>query len=205
MDLMDLLQGQLSDGLLDTLTSQLGGADKQQTSNAADGIMDALVGALAKNASTPEGASALNNALDNDHDGSIFDNLGDFLGGNTSSVNARTANGEGILGHILGNNKSSVIDMVSKDSGLDAGKIGSLMATLAPVVMGALGKSKKASGLDAGSLVGMLAGVVGQRKSQSPIMGMVTGFLDKDGDGSFIDDVAGGLAGKLLGGLFGRK
>ena len=203
---MDLLQGQLSDGLLDTLTSQLGGADKQQTSNAADGIMDALVGAMAKNASTPEGASALNNALENDHDGSIFDNLGDFLGGNKANVQCKNSkrrrNFRPYFGAI---NKAGVIDMVSKNSGLDSGKIGGLMATLAPVVMGALGKTKKASGLDAGSLVGMLAGVVGQRKAQSPIMGMVTGFLDKDGDGSFIDDVAGGLAGKLLGGLFGKK
>ena len=48
----------------------------------------------------------------------------------------------------------------------------------------------------------MLSGVVGARKNaDNPMMGMITGFLDKDGDGSIVDDVAG----SLLGRLFGRK
>jgi hypothetical protein len=206
MDLTDLLQGQLSEGLLEQLTNQLGGANKQQTQAAAGGIMETLVTALAKNAATPDGASALNNALENDHDGSIFDSLDDFLGGNTEKVNPRTANGSGILNHILGEKQGGAIDMISKMSGLDSNKTGSLMATLAPIVMGALGKTKKTSGLDVGGLVSMLSGVVGSRQnSNNPMMGMITSFLDKDGDGSFIDDVAEGIGGKLLGKLFGRK
>ncbi len=206
MDLMDLLQGQMPDGILDQLSSQLGGADKQQTAAAASGIMETLVGALAKNASTPDGAAGLANALDNDHDGSIFDNITDFIGGNASNMNNRTTNGAGILGHILGNRQGGAVDMISKMSGLDSGKTGNLMAMLAPIVMGALGKTKKSSGLDVGGLVSMLSGVTSQRRQQAdnPAMGMIASFLDQDGDGSVVDDVAG-IGMKILGGLFGRK
>lgn len=206
MDLTDLLQGQMPDGILDQLTNQLGGADKQQTAAAASGIMETLVGALAKNASTPEGASGLANALDNDHDGSIFDNIGDLLGGNQANLSRRTTNGTGILNHVLGNKQSGAIDMISKMSGLDSGKTGSLMAMLAPIVMGSLGKAKKSSGMDVGSLVSMLSGVATQRRQQTenPAMGMIASFLDQDGDGSAIDDVAG-MGMKILGGLFGKK
>ena len=64
MDLMGLLQGQLSEGMLDQLSQQIGGADQQQTAAAASGIISTLMGGLAKNASSQEGASALSNALD---------------------------------------------------------------------------------------------------------------------------------------------
>ena len=51
-NLMDILQGSLSEGMIDQLSQQLGGADKKQTAVAASGIMNTLMGALAKNASS---------------------------------------------------------------------------------------------------------------------------------------------------------
>ena len=65
-NLMDLLQGSISSGMIDQFSRQLGGADKQQTAAAASGIVTTLMGALAKNASSTEGAQALNNALERD-------------------------------------------------------------------------------------------------------------------------------------------
>ena len=47
-NLMDLLQGQLSEGLLDQLTSQLNGASREQTASAASGIMTTLMGRIGK-------------------------------------------------------------------------------------------------------------------------------------------------------------
>ncbi|MEM1321783.1 MAG: DUF937 domain-containing protein [Bacteroidota bacterium] len=200
-NLMDLLQGQLSEGLVDQLSQQLGGADKQQTAAAASGIMSTLMGALAKNAATPEGASALANALDRDHDGSVLDNVMGMVTGAAQPENTRATNGAGILGHILGGKQNGAIDMISKMSGLDSGNTGSLMTMLAPMVMGALGKTKKESGLDASGIAGMLTGTVQNAASQRPEMGMIGRFLDQDGDGSIIDDVAG-MGMKMLGNLF---
>ena len=208
-NLMDLIQSQLSDGMIDQLTKQIGGADKQQTATAANGIMNTLIGALAKNASSNDGASAIANALDNDHDGGILDNIMDLIGGNQQAApqQARTMNGAGILKHILGGNQGNAIQMISQMSGLDNGKAGNLMATLAPVVMGLLGKQKREQGLDASGLAGLLSNMTGQQreqKQQNPALGMITSFLDADGDGNIMDDIAGqvgkGLLSKLSGG-----
>ncbi|MEZ5040498.1 MAG: DUF937 domain-containing protein [Saprospiraceae bacterium] len=205
MDIMDLLKGQLSEGVLDQLTQQIGASDKQQTAAATAGIMNTLVGALAKNAAKPEGASALSNALDRDHDGSVLDDLMGMFSGNSQVVqqNARAVNGTGIVNHILGDRQGNAIDMISKLSGLDSGKTGNLMTMLAPLLMGALGKTKRQQGLDVGGLANLLNGTVSQ-KAQDPTMSLVTRFLDADGDGSIVDDVAN-MGMKILGGLFGRK
>ncbi|NRB49774.1 MAG: DUF937 domain-containing protein [Saprospiraceae bacterium] len=208
MDIMNLLQGQLSEGVLDQLTQQIGASDKKQTAAATAGIMNTLVGALAKNASNPEGAQSLSNALDRDHDGSVLDNVMDMFtgGGQAPQQNNRALNGAGILNHILGDRQGGAIDMISQLSGLDSGKTGNLMTMLAPMLMGALGKQKRQQGLDVGGLANLLTGTVTQQNqsAQNPTMSLVTRFLDSDGDGSIADDVAS-IGMKLLGGLFGRK
>ena len=201
---MDLLQGSLSSGMVDQLSQQLGGADKQQTAAAASGIVTTLMGALAKNASTTEGAQALNNALERDHDGSILEDVMGMLTGNAQVNNDRMLNGSGILNHVLGNKQSGAVDMISKLSGLDSSKTGSLMTMLAPVIMGALGKTKQQQGLDVAGIASLLSGTVSAQKQQNPTMNLVTSFLDADGDGSIVDDVAN-MGMKILGGFFGRK
>ena len=203
-DLMSILQNQLSEGMLDQLTQQLGGADRGQTAVAASGIMSVLTGALAKNASKPEGANALANALDKDHDGSILDDVMGLLSGNTQTHNPRAANGAGIIKHVLGNKQSNAINMISQMSGLDSSKTGNLMTMLAPVVMGALGKTKRQQGLDVSGLASLLTGTVEKHSQKEPAMGLVGKLLDSDGDGSIVDDVAS-IGMKLLGGFLKRK
>lgn len=201
---MDLLQGSLTSGMVDQLSQQLGGADKQKTAAAASGIVTTLMGALAKNASTTEGAQSLNKALERDHDGSILDDVMGMLTGNAQVNNDRMLNGSGILNHVLGNKQSGAVDMISKLSGLDSSKTGSLMAMLAPVVMGALGKAKRQQGLDVAGIASLLSGTVSAQQQQNPTMNLVTSFLDADGDGSIVDDVAS-MGMKILGSFFGRK
>ncbi len=190
-NLIDLLQSQLSDGLIDQLSKQIG-APQQQTRTAADSILSSLIGGLAKNAQQPGGADALANALDNDHDGSLLDNLNDLIGGGQSTnINPRSANGEGILKHVLGGKKGGVMDMVSQISGLGQGQTGNLMAMLAPIVMGMLGKQKRSSGLDSGGIANILAGALGAQKQRGGLATtLITNLLDRDGDGSAVDDVA---------------
>jgi hypothetical protein len=60
---------------------------------------------------------------------------------------------------------------------------------LAPIVMGYLGRQKQQQGLDAGGLSGYL-GQQQQEIQRSPQGGMLGGMLDRDGDGSSMDDIA---------------
>lgn len=188
-NLMDLLQGTLSEGMVEQLSKQVGGADKEKTAAAASGIIATLTGALAKNAQTTEGAASLNNALERDHDGSI---LSDVIGmlGNQQGGSSSMLNGAGILKHVLGNQQGGVVEMISKMSGLESDKTGSLMTMLAPVIMGALGKTKREQGLDMAGIASLLSGTVSEEKQKNPTMNLITSFLDKNNDGSIVDDVA---------------
>ncbi|MFZ2898414.1 MAG: DUF937 domain-containing protein [Saprospiraceae bacterium] len=203
-NLMEMLQGQLSDNLVDQLSQQLGGADKEKTAIAANGVLSALVSQIARNASTPEGASSLANALDRDHDGSVLDDLMGMIGGG-NQANNRALNGEGIIRHVMGDRQNNVLDMISKMSGLDKGSTGNLMTTLAPIVMGMLGKQKREQGLDIGGLTSLLTGELKQqRQSDNPAMSMISRFIDADGDGDIKDDIAD-MGMKFLGNLFKKK
>lgn len=205
-NLFDLLKGQIDDNILDQLSNQIGGADRAQTATAAQGVVSTLLSGLAKNASTPEGAENLSNALDRDHDGSLLGNLMGLLGGQVAPEQSRAANGSGILNHILGDRQSGAIDMISKMSGLDSGQTGNLMTTLAPMVMSLLGQQKRQQGLDVAGIASLLNNSVGQQKeSGNPLMDMANRFLDKDGDGSALDDIASMVGSNLLGNLFGGK
>lgn len=207
-NLFDLLQGHLNDNVVDQLSNQIGGADRQQTATAAQSIVSTLLSGLAKNASTPEGAASLNNALERDHDGSMLDNLmGMFSNVNQpAAVQPRALNGTGIVNHILGPNQSGAVNMISKVSGLDSDKTSNLMTTLAPMVMSLLGQQKRQQGLDMSGIAGLLTNSVGQQKQAgNPLVDMATRFLDKDGDGSIMDDVAGMVGNGLMGKLFGRR
>lgn len=192
-NLIDLLQGQLSEGLMEQFANQLGGADKKQTADATSGIISMITSALAKNAATPEGAGALASALDRDHDGSILDDLMGYATGSMqkkSQTNTSSLNGAGILKHILGGKQGNAIDVISKMSGLQSDKTGNLMSMLAPIVLGMLGKQKRESKLDNSGLSDILSQTIQTESSKRKELGMIGKFLDQDGDGSVMDDLA---------------
>ncbi len=196
--LMDMLQGQLTDVVINQLAQNIGGADQQKTNVASQGIVSTLIGALANNASTQEGASSLFNAVEKDHDGSILDNMMDFLQPEKQNpVSDRTANGLGILNHLLGDKQGGMAEAISKLSGLDTQSVGSLMQTLAPVVMGMIGKQRQQNNLDTGGLMNLLNNERQIAQQQENEMSPFMRLLDMDGDGSVIDDV-GGLISKFM-------
>lgn len=210
-------------GILDLLNSDMGrqiiggvsqqtGAPKDKTAEVLSMALPVLMGAMQRNAASPQGAEGLLGALNKKHDGSILDNLGGlFAGGVDSSV---MQDGQGILGHVLGAKQPQVQNALSQRSGLDANTIAQILKIAAPIVMGYLGRQTRqnnvSSANDLGGLLGSVLGGTGGGQNQS----LLTSILDADGDGSIVDDVAGmvmggnkkksGLGG-LLGGLFGRK
>lgn len=196
--MIDQLQQQLGPDTISQLSRQLG-ADENQTRQAVPLALTALVGGLGREAATPQGAQNLSGALDRDHDGSLLDNLGGLLG--QSGGGGLGGLGEGILKHVLGGKRPQVESQLGQASGLDAAKMGKLLALLAPIVLAYLGKQKRQRGLDPGGLSEVLAGErrqAQQRASQSGLGGL-GGLLDRDGDGDILDDLAG-LAGGFLGG-----
>ncbi|MGE0131193.1 MAG: DUF937 domain-containing protein [Blastocatellales bacterium] len=192
MNLTGLLSEALNNNTVSQISQQLG-TDEGTTSNAIQAALPMLLGGLANNSASEGGAASLLGALDRNHDGSILDDVGGFLGNYSSGP------GAGILGHIFGGNQGTVEQGVSQASGLDMSKVGPLLMMLAPIVMGALGRTQRQEGLGAGDLAGLLGGATQQAGAGSPLLGVLSSVLDRDRDGSAIDDVAG-MIGGLLGG-----
>ncbi len=200
MDLMSLLQSQLTPEMIAQLSQQTG-ASPAQTQTATQGVFSTLLGGLAKNAAGG-GAEGILSALSNNHDGSI---LNDVMGLISGSATGPAANGAGILGHILGGQQQGAAQVISQASGVQPSGVADMMIKLAPMVMGVLGQQhQQAGGLNAAGLASMLGGAV-QTQSSNPLMQLATQFLDKDHDGSMVDDLMGMVGSRLLGGMFGNK
>ena len=189
MSLLDMLQQRLGGDAVSQISRQLG-TDHSTTQTAIAAALPMLVGALARNAQDPGKAGALASALGR-HDGSVLDDVAGYLG------RGDTGDGAGILGHVLGARQETVQTGLGQVAGLDPDKAGELLAMLAPLVMGALGKAQREKGLDTGGLAGMLGGERQRAADGAPgVMGMLTSLLDRDHDGSVMDDI-GGMLGKL--------
>lgn len=194
--LQDLLGQQQGNEAVDQI-SQTVGADSSVVNTAIQYALPAIIGGLANNASSPQGAQSLDTALTNDHDGSILGNLGGLGGlifGGQDASPPRQADAGGILGHILGSNQGQVAQEVSNQSGLGVGQVAQILMMLAPIVMGYLGQQKQQQNVGADGLGSLLGGLLGgaqpQQSSGNAMIDMASNMLDSDRDGSAMDDIA---------------
>lgn len=191
--------------LIDTLMEQLGGSgaitqvasrlgvDDEQASGAVGAAVPAILAGLVRNSQKPDGATALHNALQQ-HDGSVFDDTSAYFGDSQ-----RPVEGGKILGHVFGEQKGQVQGQVAALSGLNAGQGGQVMAMLAPLIMGFLGKQQGIAGLDANGLSKLLGGQSGDlSKMLEGPLGQILAGVGSGGKGG------GGLGG-ILGKLLGRR
>lgn len=187
--LEDLLGQQQGTDVVNQMSQQVN-AEPSLVNTAIQMALPALINGLANNAATPQGAESLDQAITNDHDGSLLDNLGGIagmiLGGGQSTS---TTNAGGILGHILGGSQGNVTQQISNQSGLNMGQVAQILMILAPIVMAYLGRQKQQNNLDAGGLSDLLTGQQ-QQIQQAPQGGFLQQMLDRDGDGSALDDIA---------------
>ena len=210
--LLDLINSPIGKQLISGVAGQTGQAENK-TSDVLSMAMPLLMGAMKKNAATPEGAQGLMNALSSKHDGSILNNLSGLFGGGVDQ--SVMDDGAGILGHVFGSKQGQVENALSSKSGIDAGSIGQILKVAAPILLGYLGQQSKQQNVSsADGLIGLLGGLMGGNSAADKQQSLIESFLDSDGDGSVIDDLAGmvlsggsqkksGLGG-LLGGLFGK-
>jgi hypothetical protein len=198
--LQDLLGQEQGTQAVDQISQNVG-ADSSMVSSAIQAALPMILGGLANNAATPQGAESLNSALDRDHDGGLLGNLGGLgsmiFGGQQAAPPPRQADAGGILGHIFGNNQGQVAQEVSNKSGLSISQVAPILMMLAPIVMSYLGQQKQQQNVGADGLGGLLGGLLGGGQAQAapqssgnPMMDMASNMLDSDRDGSAMDDIA---------------
>jgi len=217
MNLIDLLTGNTGNQVAEQAENKFGISKNQIIALLA--VATPLVISYLRNKSQDaKEAEALNNALDKDHDGSILDD--------TSQLDNRQDEGGSILSHVFGNQKNNVENQLSQNTGISIDKIGPILAMLAPVIMGYIGKEKQQNNVGAGGLGDLLGGILGgaqnqaQQEQSSPlndILGSVLGGGQSQSSGNPLNDILGsvlggsgqkqqqGGLGDLLGGLFRGK
>jgi hypothetical protein len=202
------LGSHLQGDTLSQMSRQLG-ADEDQTRQAVSIALPMLLGGLAKEAETPEGAQALNRALDEDHDGSLLDNVSALLGPATSGAAdvavPRSLNGAGILSHVFGGKREPVQQGIGRATGLNGQQVARLMMMLAPLAMAYLGRQKRQANAGPSEVSAQLQTERKQLEQRAPGFGNLLGSLfgggaDRPG---FADDLAR-MAPNVLGNLFGR-
>lgn len=179
----DIITQRLAGGAVRTIAQRLG--ISETTANTAVQIAVPLIlAALARNASRPQGAESLHQAINEDHDGSILDNLTDYLG------NPQSANGAGILGHVFGGQQPTLESNLAQATGMDQSSASGLLETVAPLVMGALGREQQVNGLNPSDLSSLLNNQQQQAQANAPdAMSMLGSMLDQNKDGNAMDDL----------------
>lgn len=185
MNILEAITGAQNGAAVDQLASQFG-LKPDQASSAIGALVPALAAGLKHNTSTDSGLSGLLGALAGGRHEAYLDNPGKL------AEPATTADGNAILGHLLGSKDVSrqVAARASQQTGIDTGILKKMLPLVATMVMAGLSKrSGAASG-----------GIRDPQAARGGITSMLEPMLDRDRDGSMVDDVAG-----MLGGLLGRK
>ncbi|MFM8261243.1 MAG: DUF937 domain-containing protein [Pirellula sp.] len=145
INLMDLVKTAINtSGVADQIGSAVG-LEKSKTNSAIEAAIPVLLGGLVKKALTPAGASELSNIFKKqDAEPSILDDLGSLVSGGASSK--LLGLGTSLLPMLLGSSQASIVSVLMKLLGLGDKSVLGLLGSLAPIVMGVVGKQAKSSG-----------------------------------------------------------
>ena len=208
--LVDAVMAQIGDNEIDAIAQRFG-MSTGQAQAAIEQTLPLMVGAMAKNASTPQGAQALHTALGDHADADLGGLLGGLLGGGQSGGGLGSLAdavlgslggspspaprgggidsglggvGGAILGHIFGNRRGQAEQGLGQTTGLGGANAGQLMAMLAPIVMAVLARMNRQNGMSPGDLGDLLGGETRRTREAGGIGGGLLGaVLDRDGDG----------------------
>jgi hypothetical protein len=157
MNLLELVQGQLSDERLARLAAIVGESGVGTRKALAGAALPAVLTGLAVEYSGEAGASRLLELMRaGGHDGSLLPNLDGALAGG-AHTDALLSLGKGQIGTILGDRVDAVTELMAADTGIRRSSAGDLLGLLVPVVLGVLGKQLQSGG-GAARIAELLAG-----------------------------------------------
>nr|WP_314495439.1 DUF937 domain-containing protein [uncultured Chryseobacterium sp.] len=195
MNLIDLLTGNTGNQVAEQAENKFG-ISKNQIIALLAVATPLIISYLRNKSQDAKEAEALNSALDKDHDGSILED--------PSQLDNRQEEGGSILSHIFGNQKNNVENQLSQNTGISIDKIGPVLAMLAPVIMGYIGKEKQQSNVGSGGLGDLLGGILGgaqnqaQQQQSNPlndILGSVLGNGQSKSSENPLNDILGSILG----------
>lgn len=164
------------------------GLGEAETATALSTLVPALAAGFQRNARTPDGLSGLIAALAGGNHQQYIDDPTALSGPEA------VTDGNGILGHVLGSRDVSraVADSTAAQTGISPEVLKRLLPLAATLMMGAFARQQAQGGLTPAA--------VNAGANSGGLLDMLTPFVDKNRDGSMIDDVGG-----MIGRMFGRS
>lgn len=191
MDISSLFGMLMNKDVLENLGGSVG-AKKDQVQKLINFGMPTIMKAMDRNAKSESGAESLYKALQQHQD----DNVEEMA----RSINkVDTIDGSKILDHVFQDKQERVQMNLAKQTNMQQSQVSTVLSQLAPLVLGALGQQQKQQDVNASNLSGFLDSAT-QQAGDSGIMKIAERLLDRDKDGSVLDDV-----GRMFGNLFKRK
>ena len=191
--IMDEFMRSLGPEVSDQLSANLG-VERNAVEQMLPRIAPMILGGLKRQKDQHGGQERVDHILNKYGSADVLDNIGDFF-----STQVQNQEADPRLGGLLGDSGMQATNALSKQFNIDGSTAMKIIPMLAPIILGFLTKTRDRGG----------AGSAG-----------IASMLDRDGDGSILDDVAemflqgstgrsrsggGGLLGGLLGSLLGRR
>jgi hypothetical protein len=200
MNITDLVTGGVGSKAISAIANTLN-IDESKAKWIVAAAVPLMIAALNYNSKKgQEQEQNINNALQNKHNGGIFDSLSDFLG------QEPTEDENKIVNHMFGRNTDLVKNGLSAKTGISSDQVGSVLATLAPIVMGYLGKQKQSSGGGLGDLLGgLVAGSSGSSAGGGLLGNVLGGILGGSSAAKTQSSIDLGNIGDLAGEFFNQK
>lgn len=146
MNLTEILRNQLTSGDTMSVISNLLGEEKAAVQSGIDAILPTLMGSVIQKGSNTEGVNMLMNLIkDENHDGSILNNISGILGNHDKTNNVINL-GASLVHTFLGDKSSNFVSTISSLSGLKNGSTSSLLKLTAPLLIGLIGKQTAGQG-----------------------------------------------------------
>ncbi|PTX43226.1 uncharacterized protein DUF937 [Christiangramia gaetbulicola] len=204
--ILDILNTPAGEALINGASKKTS-EEKEKVTSALGMALPLLLGAMKNNARSKEGAANLNAALNSDkHDGSLLEQLQEL------DPDYLHTEGDKIVNHILGEKQDNISSNLGSALNMDKDKLSAIIKMAAPLILSILGSQKRKDSVSEDGLTDLLGSVLGSNSKHDT--SFLETILDRDGDGSIIDDIGGMILGggkpdksdgSILGGFTGGK
>ncbi len=160
-NLIDAAKGLFTNEIVSRASSTLGESESG-ISKAMSALIPTVLSGVINKASSSDGANAVAQMANEQHQSGILDNIGGLLGGGGSGVS-------GLLSGLFGNKTDMIGSLISNFAGVKSSSSSSLLSLAVPAIMSLIGKHASSSNLNAGGLASFLGGQKSAVESALPV------------------------------------
>ncbi|MFZ1529528.1 MAG: OmpA family protein [Ferruginibacter sp.] len=149
-NLIDAAKGLFTNEIVNRASSTLGESESG-ISKAMSALIPTVLSGVISKASSSDGANAVAQMANEQHQSGVLDNIGGLLGGGGSGVSS-------LLSGLFGNKTDMIGSLISNFAGVKSSSSSSLLSLAVPAIMSLIGKHASSSNLNASGLASFLGG-----------------------------------------------